>query len=1115
MRKFVLVLALLGFAGVHVIMAQTSISGKVTNADDGKGIPGATVIVKDTKTGVTTDLDGMYVLKVPAGGNILVFSFVGMKTKEVVIGTQKVINVVLEPDIMDIEGVVVTALGISREKKSLGYATQEIKGDAVSTVKSANFINSMSGKVTGVQIKKNTNMGGSTNIIVRGNKSLTGNNQVLFVIDGVPVNNDITNTSDQKEAGVGYDFGNAASDINPEDVESINVLKGAAASALYGSRAANGVVMITTKKGGMGIGKKKGIGVSVNSGFTIGTVDKSTFPEYQMDYGGGYGHYYDGPDGYWYIRDVNNDGVDEQWVVTSEDASYGAPFDPGLLVYQWDAVDPESPNYNRATPWVAAENGPITFFENPTSFTNTVALTNNLENGAYRFSYTNYKQNGLLPNSELKKNNLNFGSTWEVNKRLTVSGSANYMQQKGLGRNSTGYNDNQMGSFRQWWQTNVDLKQMEDAYNATKRNITWNWADPTDAVPIFWDNPYWQRYENYETDSRNRILGHASINYKIADWVDVFGRVSVDSYNELQEERRAIGSIPTEFGIGTGSASDGSFTRADQGSGYLRRDITSSEYNFDLMLNFKKDFSKDISFRGVLGTNIRRTNYDRIISATNGGLGVPRMYSLQNSVGPLPYPKELSSKIGVDGIYGSASFGYKSMLYLDLTLRNDHSSTLPPANSSYPYPSVAASFIFSEVVKQDWLSFGKVRLNYAAVSNGAGFDQLINRYNVFTPLNSPMTSVDGIFKNANLEPERTKSLEAGLEMYFLDKRLGFDLALYKTNTTDQILPLTVSTSVGINDKIINAGEIQNKGIELTIMGTPVKTSDLRWNIAVNWSRNKSEVISLVEGVENLQLGTFQGGITLNAQVGQPYGVLFGTDYTYADGQKIVDAGSGEYIKTSTSDHIIGDINPDWIAGISNTITYKNWALSFLIDIQQGGSIFSLDMYYGLATGMYKETSFINDLGNPVRDPLDFNAYDEDGNGIPSEGYTSASGGFINDGVNVDDEGNVTPNQTRIQADRYGAFGYRRGLPDIAFVYDASYVKLREVAISYSLPEKLLEKTFIRGITLSAVGSNLWIIHKNLPYADPESGLGAGNLQGFSTGSLPSTREFGFDIKLNF
>jgi TonB-linked SusC/RagA family outer membrane protein len=1127
MRKIAIILAFLLFAGMQVVLAQRTITGKVTSSEDGMGIPGASVLVKGTAIGTITDMSGNFILNIPANAKLLIISFVGMKAIESEIGAQKEIKVMLEPDVKNIEGVVVTALGISREKKSLGYATQEVKGDALSTVKTDNFINSMSGKVTGVQIRKTTNMGGSTNILIRGNKSLTGNNQVLFVVDGVPMNNEITNSKDQIQAGVGYDYGNAASDINPEDIESVNILKGAAATALYGSRAANGVVMITTKKGAEG-SAKKGIGVSFNTCVTFSSVDKSTFPEYQQDYGGGYGHYYDNPIGYdetsdpngnnayyWYIRDLNGDGNNEQWVVTSEDASYGAPFDASKMVYQWDAVDPQSPNYMKATPWVAAKNGPITFFEHPVTYTNTVAVSNTMKDGSYRFSYTNYKQNGLLPNSELKKNNLSFNSTWKVNDRFTVDGSANYIQQQAKGRNSTGYNDNQMGSFRQWWQTNTDLKDLEAAYNTTKRNITWNWADPGDAVPIFWDNPYWLRYENYETDARNRISGYASAAYNITNWVDFFGRVTVDSYNELQEERRAIGSVPTTFGIGTGSAADGSSQRANQGSGYMRRDITFSEYNYDLMLNFKKDISKDISFRGVLGNNIRRTNFNRSIAATNGGLGVPEIYSLQNSVEALPFPKELASRIGVNGVYGSASFGYKSMIYLDITGRNDWSSTLPKNNRSYFYPSVATSFIFSEVVKQKWLSFGKVRLNYAAVSNGAGYDQLEDHYITNYPFNSSSSSVALSKKNPELKPEKTSSLEAGLEMYFLERRIGFDLAFYKTNTTDQIIPLTLSTATGYGEKMINAGEIQNKGIELSIMGTPVKTSEFKWNITVNWTKNKSKVISLLQGVDNLQLGTFQGGITLNARVGEPYGVLFGTDYTYADGQKIVNESNGQYIKTSTSDHVIGDVNPDWNGGVTNTVTYKNWSLSFLIDVQHGGSIFSLDMYYGLATGLYKETSFINDLGNPVRDALVFNEYDADGNGIPSKGYKPSSGGFINEGVNVAEDGTVTQNSTRISAYNFGAWGYRRGLPDIAFVYDASYVKLREVSVSYNFPTSLLQKTFIKGASLSAVGSNLWIIHKNLPYADPESGLGAGNLQGFSTGSLPSTRDFGFDLKFNF
>ncbi len=1094
MKRRLLIASLLVFLGLQFSFAQRQISGKVTSAEDGSPLPGVTVAVKGTQIGTLTDLDGKYTLSVPSSATTLVFSYIGMKAEEVEIGAKTVIDIVLQSSTTQIEGVVVTALAIPREKKSLGYATQELKGDNVSAVKTDNVLNSLSGKVSGVQVRKTTNMGGSTNILLRGSKSLTGDNQVLFVVDGVPISNDNTNSNSQRQAGLGFDYGNAASDINPDDIESINVLKGSAATALYGSRAANGVIMITTKKGKIPstLVVKKGIGVTINSGVTVGFVDKKTFPEYQKDYGGGYGHYYAGPDAYWNMLDFNGDGVEEQWVVTSEDASYGAPFDPNLMVYQWNAVDPETPNYFKATPWVAAENGPITFFENPVTITNSIAIDNSFTGGSFRMSYTNYNQQGILPNSELKKNNFLFNGSYNVTDRLTASVGANYIKQNALGRNSTGYSDNIMGSFRQWYQTNVDIKEQKELFDLTGRNITWNWSDPTDPVPIYWDNYYWTRYKNYESDGRDRFIGNMSLNYKINDWLNVMGRVATDFYNELQEERRAIGSVATPFGIGTGA--DGSTGRSDQQSGYLRRDITFSEFNYDLMLNFNKNLTKNWNLKGVLGTNIRRTNYNRMISSTNGGLGIPELYSLQNSVGALPFPKELASKVGVDGIYGSASFGYKDYLYIDGTLRRDHSSTLPVDNSIYYYPSVATSFIFSNFIpKNEWLSFGKVRLNYAQVGNSAGFDQLTDNYTVLYPFSSPTISVSGTKKAPELKPEKTNSLEGGLEMFFFGRRLGFDLALYKTNTVDQILPIALSTATGYTYRMVNAGEIQNKGIELAIMGTPIKMKDFKWEVTLNWARNVNEVISLMEGLDNLQLGSFQGGITLNARVGEPYGVLCGTDYTYLNGYRVVSASSGQFIKTGTSDQVIGNVNPDWTGGIYNTFTYKNWSLGFLVDIQKGGDIFSLDMYYGLASGLYKETSFTNDLGNPVRNT------------------NADGGGFINQGVNP----NGNWNQTRIRADRYGAQGYARGLPDIAFVYDATYVKLREVAVSYTLPSKILEKYFITGATFSLVGSNVWIIYKNLPYADPESGLGAGNLQGFSTGSLPSTRDFGLNVKLTF
>jgi TonB-linked SusC/RagA family outer membrane protein len=1113
MRKFTIFLALMLFIGLQVAHAQRTITGKVTGSDDGAPIPGATVLVKSTAVGAITDIDGKFSLVVPKDKNTILVSYVGMKTQEIMLTETSVYDVVLQPSVQELEGVVVTALGIPREKKSLGYATQEVKGDNVSTVKSANFINNLSGKVSGVQVKSNTNMGGSTNVILRGTKSLTGDNQVLFVIDGVPVNNQITNTASQQQAGIGYDYGNAASDINPDDIESVNVLKGAAATALYGSRAASGVIMITTKKGtGTGEGtSKKGIGVTLSTGIDVGFVDKSTFAEYQDQYGAGYGKYY-GPDGDAYFNVINKDGVDQLWVPTTEDASFGAKFDPSLNVYQWDAVDPMSPNYQKATPWIAAKNGPITFFEKPITWNTTLSIDNSFSKGNYRLSYTNFDQAGLMPNSSLNKNIVSMNGTWNVTSKLTASAAGSYSAIKGKGRNSTGYSDNIVTSFRQWSQTNVDILQQKEMYDLTSRNITWNYANPdvatTDFAPIYWDNYYWTRYQNYETDSRNRFFGNVALDYKITDWLDIYGRISVDMYGDLQEERRAVGSIATPFGIANGA--DGSLNRSDQQSGYLRRDITFSEYNYDLMANFNKNLTKDLNLKAILGLNIRRTNYNRLISATNGGLAVPELYSLQNSIGPLPLSKELASKIGVDGIYASASLGWKNMLYLDGTIRRDHSSTLPPSNSVYYYPSVSGGFIFSQLIPQaKWLSFGKIRLNYAQVGAPAGFDQLIDNYNIITPLNSPITSVAGTKKNSDLKPEKTNSIEGGLEMNFLNNRLGFDFALYNTYTTNQIMPLVMTTATGYNSKIINAGEIQNKGIEVTLKGTPCKNKDFSWNIIINWSKNYNEVVSLLEGVQNMQLGSFQGGVTLNAMVGQPYGVLYGTDYLKdAAGNKVINPATGKYKKTG-SGQVIGNVNPDWTGGMTNTLRYKNWALSFLIDVQKGGDVFSLDMYYGLSSGLYPETAGTNDLGNPVRNPIVWvDPADH------SKGYASTSGGYLNQGVIVAADGSVTPNTTRVNASSYSGFGYA-ALPNSAFVYDATYVKLREISLSYSLPSSLLAKTFITGVTLTVVASNPWIIYKNIPYTDPEAGLSAGNLQGYTTGSLPSTRNFGFNLKFSF
>ncbi|HEY9170430.1 MAG TPA: SusC/RagA family TonB-linked outer membrane protein [Lutibacter sp.] len=1056
---------------VQISFAQEkTVTGKVSDASG--PLPGVTVIIKGTKTGTQTDFDGNYSIKATTGA-VLQFSFIGMKTVDQTVGVSSSINIVMQEDAEALDEVVVTALGISREKKSLGYASQSVGGEDVSTVKSDNLTNALSGKVAGVQIKRNTNMGGSTNVVIRGNTSLTGDNQALFVVDGIPMSNANLNASSQKTASAGYDYGNFASDINSDDVESINVLKGAAATALYGSRAANGAIIITTKKGT----KNNKVEVTINSGITIGTIDKDTFVKYQKEYGSGYGQGWYGPDGDLDFdrEDVDGDGIIDNVVPLYEDASYGARFDPNTMVYHWNSLDPDSPYYLQKRPWVAGANDPTEFFETSYTYNNNISVAGSSDNSTYRFSATNFLQNGIMPNSEMRRNTFALNATSKINDKLTVSGSANYVRTDVKGRNDTGYSDNLLTSFRQWWQTNVDIKEQKDVYFKTRRNVTWNPGYYDDLAPIFWDNPYYTRYENYETDGRNRFFGNMGMNYAITDWLNVDGKISVDTYSYIQEERINKGSNPI--------------------AKYSRYNVDYSEFNYDLMLNFNKDLTEKINLNGVIGTNIRRTNFNSIYAETNGGIIVDRLFALSNSINTPSAPSESDEKIGVDGIYGMLSFGFDKTFYVDVTGRQDHSSTLPKDNSEYFYPSVATSFIFSEVVEADWLSFGKLRLNYAEVGNSAGFSQLIDNLTKPDPFGKEIIySVNSTKRNPDLKPESTTSIEAGVEMYFLNRRLGFDLSLYKTNTEDQIMPVEVSTSTGYSYKYVNAGEIENKGVEVSLFATPYKTEDFKWDINVNWSKNDSKVISLFEEVKNLPLGSFQGGVTLNATIGQPYGTWMGTDFVYHEnGKRIINQTNGAYQKNTKTDNVIGNMLPDWNAGINNKFSYKNFNLSFLIDIQHGGDIFSLDTWYGYATGLYDITAGLNDKGNPKRDAV------------------ADGGGILLSGVKPDG----TPNTTYTSMSAYNhALGYSKA-PNALHIYDASYVKLREVAFSYTLPSKVLENTFINSMQLSVIGSNLWIISKNIPYADPEAGLSSGNLQGFQSGVMPTTRDLGFNVKLQF
>ena len=1067
---------------------ERTVTGTVTSAENGEALPGVNVVLKNTTIGTVTDIDGNYRLNVPAEGGILTYTFIGLQSKEVPIDNQSTINVILSEDVGQLNEVVVTALGIERTKNELPYAAQKVEGEAVSQQRDANFVNSLSGRVAGLNIKQNNSLGGSTNVTIRGNTSLTGNNQALFVIDGVPVDNSTSNSNgqitgrgNQQEGQQGYDYGNVAADINPDDIASINVLKGAAATALYGSRAANGVVMITTKKGA------KGLGITINSGVTVGFIDKSTFPTYQKEYGAGYGAYYDPPTGYFLSGDANGDGADDLIVPFSEDASHGAAFDPNLQVYHWDAYDPSSPYYQKARPWVAAENDPSAFFETPVSNNQSIVIDGGNDDGYFKLGYTRADQRGILPNSKIIKNLINLGAGYNITEKLKVSAALNFSNIDGLGRYGTGYaSTNLMGNFRQWWQTNVDVLELRDAYNRTGQNITWNWADPSDLRPIYWDNPYWTRYQNYQDDSRARYFGYTMVNYQITDWLSVMGRASLDSYNEIQEERLAVGSVDV--------------------SQYSRFDRSYREYNYDLLFNMNKDLSDNFNLQALLGGNIRRTEIGTVFQQTNGGLVVPGLYALSNSVNGLQDTQESETALEVDGIFAGATLGFRDMIFLDITGRRDQASSLPAGENVYYYPSVSTSFVFSELLNSpsSWFTYGKLRANYAEVGNTAPALSIVDTYQKVTIFNgNTIYSVDGTKNNPNLKPERTKSYEIGVETTFLDGKAGLDVTYYNARSVDQILPVTVSRATGYNERFVNAGEIKNTGFEVSAFATPVQAAAFSWTVNVNWSRNRNEVVSLFEDSENLQLGSFQGGVTINAAKGEPYGNIKGTDYVYdeATGQPIVGS-NGLYLQTDASNITIGNSNPDWIGGVTNTIKYKGLSLNFLIDVRMGGDVFSLDQYYGRATGLYPETAGLNDLGNPVRAPL---VEDAEGNVLPS------SGGVILPGVKEDG----TPNDERISAVNFGVFGYRRN-PASAFVYDASFVKLRQLSLTYSFPQSVVDRLgILRGIDVSLIGQNLWLIYKNTPYSDPEEGISAGNIQGYQGGAYPTTRTIGFNAKLRF
>ncbi|MDC8098578.1 SusC/RagA family TonB-linked outer membrane protein [Chryseobacterium rhizosphaerae] len=973
----------------------------------------------------------------------------------------------------EIEGVVVTALGIKRDKKSLGYSSQQLKGDEISEVPTTNFLNNLSGKVAGLDIKAGTNFGGSTNIVLRGYKSMLGDNQALFVIDGVPILNNNINSASQTTGGGGYDLGNAAADINPDDIESLNVLKGAAATALYGSRAQNGAIVITTKKGK----RNKALGIDFSSSVTISSIDKSTFPTYQKEYGQGYnGESWSGE-----YKGLNTANF-------RDDASYGPKFDPNLKVYQYGAFIPGSRNYDMATPWVAAKNGPLEFFDVGTSYNNNFSLNGGSDVATYRFSYGNTYSTDIMPNTSLSKNNFSGNASYKFNDKLTGTFSTIFVTQNTKGRNYTGYSGNIVSGFRQWWPVNVDLKDQQYLYGLSHQNFTWNIKSPSDTSPAYWNNPYFQAYENFETDKRNRLAINTSLSYDVTKDINLTARVSRDGYTLRVDERLANGSYPERFGL------NGNVT---QSSGYALTMYDVSEYNYDFLATYKKKLN-DISINGLIGTNLNVQNFYSNRQSTGGGLLIPNVYTLSNSKGALPLPVTTDTSKKIFGAFAQLSLGYRDTYFLEGTIRRDQSTALPKSDNAYWYPSVSTSIVLSNLVQADWLTFGKFRAAYAQVGSDTDPNRLIDIYTAQNPFLTPMYAYNTTARNQSLKPQRLDNVEVGLNMQFLNNRLGFDVAWYQNKAFDQILALPVSMGSGSASQFKNAGTLRTRGFEVTVNLVPVKLQNFNWNIDVNWSNPFTKVVELASGVENISLGSSQGGFSVNAPLNKAYGTLWTNDYVYTqDGQRIVGP-KGNYLISDATNKDQGSFQANWMGGIRNTVRYKNLSISFLIDIKHGGKVFSLDQYYGYGTGIYPDSVGMNDLGNPVRNTI------ANGGGVILPGVRETSPGsgvYIANDIRLD----KSQSSQSLETDP----------PASAFIYKAGYVKLREAAITYKFPDSVLASTFLKGLSIGIVGQNLWIIHKDLPYADPEAGLSSGNYQGWQSGPMPTTRNISFSLKANF
>ncbi|MDF2157263.1 SusC/RagA family TonB-linked outer membrane protein [Algoriphagus sp. CAU 1675] len=1045
---------------------QMRVEGKVSDSSN-EPLPGATVMVKGTTRGTVTNGDGSYFIQA-SPSETLVFSFVGFETVERIVGNSSVIHVTLNEGVA-LNEVVVTALGVERETKALGYSVQAVSGDRFTEARETNVINSLSGRVAGVQITSGTSgIGGSTRVTIRGESSLNINaNQPLFVVDGVPISNNVVGSTGSGNQEV--DYGNAAGEINPDDIASMTVLKGPAAAALYGSRAANGAILITTKSGK----GKKGLGVTINSNTTFD--NPLVLPQWQNKYGQGNNGQFEFVNG---AGAGIADGVDESW---------GPELDAGLLLPQFDSprsvagyrggdLNAPAGSTITPTPWASQPDNINNFFETGVTLSNNVALAGSSENANIRLSWTNLDQKGIVPNTDLKRNTIAMNGGINVTDKLTVNSAVNFQRSNSGNRPNISYGTENLMYLWIWYGRQINTSNLRNYWMKGREGVqqfNYNYN--------YHDNPYFNVYENTNGQSKDRIFGNVSLNYKFTDKLNLMVRTGLDTYNELRDRKRAF-----------------STQRFPKGN-YREDNVYFTEQNSDFLLTYSEHTKPVWSYSVAVGGNQMRQE-NRYLQTVAPQLLIPGIYNFTNTAVNLQVSQYNSEK-RINSLYGFGQIGYKNILFLDVTGRNDWSSTLPVGNNSYFYPSATFSAVISDMITfPETISFLKGRVAYAEVGNDTDPYSLSNVYNSQTAWGSIQAkSESSRLSNADLKPERTAAFETGLDIRFLSGRLGLDFTYFDNRTRNQIIPIELDIATGYASRIINAGEIQNKGIEIVLNGAPVVSQDgLNWNFTANFTRTRGKVLELTEGLDTYTL-TGRNGANIQARIGERMGNIYGSGFLRVEDPaspyygQIVHTTSGTPITDPTL-KLQGNYNPDWMLGLQNNFSYKGLSLGFLFDFRYGGIVVSRTKTIGSTSGQLEETLYGRENGYDLS---------VDGNGIVSPGVIKNA------------DGSYTPNTIKISSRNWHNRYYERNNVEAA-KYDATFLKLREVTIGYTVPRSVLGKLPVQDVKISLVARNLALWTEN-PHFDPETlSMSGGTLQpGIENMAFPSTRSVGFNLNVKF